>query len=321
MIKHSEASMVNIHGYLPIWKPSGPTSFDIVHKIRKASRIRKVGHGGTLDPLAEGILPILLGSSTKMNVELESYAKTYSAKILLGTTTDTLDLEGKIITELPVPNLTATHISNILSSFKGEVEQVPPMYSALKHNGKRLYDLARQGITVKRNARKVTIYDIRLEKIDLPFITINVVCGKGTYIRSLASDIGEILGCGATLQYLARTRYGAFSESNHVELEQVLAQLESQNYSSIMPPYFIFAHWPSISLTEGQEGKVRNGLDIEIDPKQITSPSKPHEYPFVPEPPEEKIIALDSRNTMVSILTKNGLGIWHPSRLIPKQSD
>ena len=195
-------------GYITLWKDSGPTSFDMVARIRKLSGIKKVGHGGTLDPNAEGILPILLGQGTRMNQEFDNYAKRYEATILLGTTTNTLDIDGEILSQTDPSDINIDQIKDHLLQFKGEIDQKPPMFSAVKYNGERLYTLARKGITVDRKPRKAMVYDIWINKLKSPLAEISIICGKGTYIRSISDELGKSLGVGATLQSLRRTEYG-----------------------------------------------------------------------------------------------------------------
>lgn len=198
-------------GLLLVDKPTDWTSHDVVNCIRRRFRIKKVGHCGTLDPFATGLLLILLGKGTKLQSKLMATTKAYEGTIHLGVTTSTLDREGEIIAEQPVENLTDTRIREVANSFIGDIEQVPPMTSAVKVNGQRLYKLARQGKEIEREARPVTIYDLTITHVELPFVTFSTTCSKGTYIRTLAEDIGTALGCGAHLKELRRTGIGEFT--------------------------------------------------------------------------------------------------------------
>lgn len=212
----------NFSGLLLVNKPSGITSFKVVSIIRKTLKVKKVGHCGTLDPLAVGLMIVLVGkSATKQQDKFMKQDKVYYAKIKLGIKTDTGDLEGQIISQSDFSNITLEQIKSVCNSFIGETEQEPPMYSALKVNGKKLYELARKGITVERKKRKITIYNIDVLSFDGSEIEIRVKCSSGTYIRVLAQDIGTKLNTDATLSYLRREQIGPFSLDNAVSLENI----------------------------------------------------------------------------------------------------
>jgi tRNA pseudouridine55 synthase len=198
-------------GILPVDKPSGCTSFQVVAHLRRLLRADKIGHGGTLDPDATGVLPILLGEATKLTPYLVDLDKEYVATVRLGVVTDTEDLSGTVLATPAVPDVDARAIETALSRFVGVIRQVPPMYSALHKDGKRLYELAREGRTVPREARDVVVHAIALESVALPDLTVRVRCGKGTYIRTLAADLGVALGSGAALAALVRTRVGPYA--------------------------------------------------------------------------------------------------------------
>ncbi len=197
-------------GVLNINKPLGISSFDVVRKIKKLAKEKKVGHGGTLDPEACGVLPVCIGRATKAIDFIMEGEKEYIAKVKLGVVTDTYDREGKVLRESKVDS-TEEEITKVINKFVGTIAQVPPMYSALKQNGKKLYELAREGKEVYREPRTVTIHSIDILSIDSPIIHIKVRCSKGTYIRSLCYDIGEELGCGAMMWELERTATGPFT--------------------------------------------------------------------------------------------------------------
>ena len=198
------------------------TSHDVVRQVRRICRTRKVGHAGTLDPLATGVLPVAIGDGTKVLQFLLADNKSYRATLLLGKTTDTLDSEGQLLLERPVPEDCSQRLEPACQQFRGDIMQTPPMYSALKKNGVPLYKLARQGEIVDRDARPVTVSRLEIVKVDLPYVTIEVDCSKGTYIRSLIDDIGEVLGCGAHLTALRRTQSGFFKIADCVPLDQLL---------------------------------------------------------------------------------------------------
>lgn len=210
----------DISGILVVDKEKGMTSHDVVALIRKRFMVKKVGHAGTLDPNATGVLVILLGNATKCSDSFLNADKEYSATIKLGERTDSGDCKGRIIssTEVSVPE---TAVKAVVSQFIGEIDQTPPMVSAKQVNGKRLYKLARKGIEVEREPRKITIKSIEVTGIAMPYVEMDVVCSKGTYIRQLADDIGEKLGCGAHLAELRRTRSGDFSLANAVSLKKL----------------------------------------------------------------------------------------------------
>lgn len=196
-------------GILNVCKEPGFTSFDVVAKLRGICRQKKIGHTGTLDPDASGVLPVCLGNATKLCDMLTDKTKEYRAVLLLGRVTDTQDTTGKVLEEHPV-EAAEEQVRQAILSFVGEYDQIPPMYSALKVNGQKLCDLARAGKEVERKSRRVTIYSITIEKIELPYVTMTVSCSKGTYIRTLCHDIGQLLGCGGTMENLVRTRSGQF---------------------------------------------------------------------------------------------------------------
>ena len=215
MITPSEGAVLNIY------KPAGITSFDVIRILRRKLGIKKIGHGGTLDPIAEGVLIILVGKATKKSNELISLSKTYRAGILLGVETDSYDISGKTVKEMSAGGITDADIENVLVNFRGEIEQIPPMFSALKVKGKKLYQLARKGIEIERKPRKVTIGRLDKLSFDNPRLSIEVDCSKGTYIRSLAHDIGSKLGCGACMESLIRTRVGEYHVADSIRLEEI----------------------------------------------------------------------------------------------------
>ena len=209
-----------MNGILNIYKPTGMTSFDVVRIIRKISNVKKVGHAGTLDPEASGVLPVCIGKATKAIDYIMDDFKIYEAELKLGVITDTYDREGKILQESEV-NASEEEIILVINSFVGEIKQVPPMYSALKVNGKKLYELARAGIEIEREARPIVIYDIDIIDIKIPYVKFRVKCSKGTYIRSLCYDIGEQLKCGGMMWNLQRTATGQFHIDDAISIEDL----------------------------------------------------------------------------------------------------
>lgn len=222
-----------MNGVLNVFKNKGMTSFDVVRKIKFIAKEKKVGHTGTLDPEAEGVLPVCLGKATKIIDYIMDSRKVYKVKLLLGKNTTTYDLEGEIIKERDPSSIKENQVEETINSFLGEYDQIPPMYSALKQNGIRLYELARQGIEVEREARRVTIYDICDITYDLPYVSFKVQCSKGTYIRSLCYDIGEKLDVGATMVNLVRTETSVFKEENSINIEKLTPENIEQHLISI----------------------------------------------------------------------------------------
>lgn len=210
-----------MNGILNVYKNRGMSSFDVVRKIRFLAHEKKVGHTGTLDPEATGVLPVALGKATKIIDYIMNSSKVYDVKLVLGKKTTTYDLEGEVLDEKDVSHINEEEAMKAVSSFIGEYYQIPPMYSALKKNGVRLYDLARQGIEVEREARRITIYDITNIKIDIPYVSMTVCCSKGTYIRSLCYDIGEKLNVGATMTMLNRCATSVFKQEDSINIENL----------------------------------------------------------------------------------------------------
>ncbi|MFH1395433.1 MAG: tRNA pseudouridine(55) synthase TruB [Candidatus Omnitrophota bacterium] len=224
---------VELAGIIVVDKEKGMTSHDVVAKIRKKFGIKKVGHAGTLDPNATGVLVVLLGKATKLSNQFLNEDKEYTAQIKLGEKTDSADCDGKIINVRDV-NVTPEDIKAAVFRFTGEIEQVPPMVSAKKINGKKLYKLARKGIEVDRPARKIFINRIEITNIDIPLVSFRMECSKGTYVRQIADDIGEELGCGAHLTELRRTRSGSFSLKNSVKVANLLTMDKETFYESVI---------------------------------------------------------------------------------------
>ncbi|MDX2493525.1 MAG: tRNA pseudouridine(55) synthase TruB [Desulfuromusa sp.] len=252
-----------MHGLLLIDKPAGMTSHDVVRQVKRICNTRKVGHAGTLDPLATGVLPVAVGDGTKILQFLLVEDKSYRATFKLGITTDTLDAEGEVLQERPVPDFTPADLENICAKFRGDIEQLPPMFSALKKDGVPLYKLARQGKTVERELRKVTISRLELICSDSQTVTIEVDCSKGTYIRTLVSDIGEQLGCGAHLTTLRRLRSGDFTIDECRVLEE-LQQLEEPSSVLLSLDETLKKH-PAAQLNESAADALTYGIPPELN--------------------------------------------------------
>ncbi len=250
-----------MNGIILIDKPLGKTSHDMVYFVRRLTGIKKVGHTGTLDPDATGVLPVCIGKATKVCDMLTASSKRYVATLVLGKTTDTQDATGKVLTECEV-NTTEEEIRNTIGEFIGEIEQIPPMFSAIKKDGKKLYELARQGITIEREPRKVTIHSISVTDIDLDnnSVSIDVFCSKGTYIRTLCEDIGKKLGCGAYMNSLRRTRSGGFSIENCKTTDELLEIQDIENL--LIPTDSVFSEFEKVVLDDFLASKLKNGIKI-----------------------------------------------------------
>ena len=208
-------------GIVVVDKPEGITSHDVVALVRRKFKMRRVGHAGTLDPLATGVLILLLGKATKLFSKFESFDKAYLATLLLGTTTHTADIQGKVLSQKPYENITQEQIANIFKQFVGDIEQTPPMVSAVKMGGQRLYKLARTGVEVERKPRKVRIDSLQLISFMSPHAQFLLQCSKGTYVRQLADDVGRVLGCGACITQIKRTKVGPFTIQEAVSVNDL----------------------------------------------------------------------------------------------------
>ncbi len=241
-----------MNGVLNVRKPHGMTSHDVVNAVRRFAGMRRVGHAGTLDPAAEGVLVLLLGSATRLSQYVTGARKSYRAVLKLGETTTTYDAEGEITAHHPV-SVTREEIEAALTNFRGPLMQVPPMYSAIKQRGKKLYELARRGQEVSRPPRPVTIYHLELVAWASPHLTLEVVCSAGTYIRSLAHDLGQALGCGAHLAELLRTASGPFLLADAHPLEELRTLAERGQLAQVLlPPQAALYALPAVTLTPPQ---------------------------------------------------------------------
>ena len=291
-------------GILNIYKEKGYTSHDVVAKLRGILRQKKIGHTGTLDPDAEGVLPVCLGKATKLCDMLTDTDKTYRAVLKLGVETDTQDLSGSVLAEKPV-TVTEDQILKAIQSFQGEYSQIPPMYSALKVGGRKLYELAREGKTIERQPRLIRIYEIQVKALCLPYITMTVSCSKGTYIRTLCHDIGQRLSCGGAMKSLVRTKAGVFYIEESLTLKQV-EELKDQNRleTQLVPIRHMFAHLPVFRCGEDHEKALQNGNILRL------------EWGSCPEKPTGQVIVTDAEDKLIGVyLFREDTGCLHPQKM------
>ena len=249
-----------IHGIINVYKEKGYTSHDVVAKLRGIAGQKKIGHTGTLDPDAEGVLPVCMGKATKVCELLTDKDKTYRAVLFLGQTTDTQDASGTVLETSDVSNLNEAQVTEAVQSFVGEYAQIPPMYSAIKVGGKKLYELAREGKTVERKARNVMIHSIKILRVDLPRVEMEVSCSKGTYIRTLCHDIGEKLGVGGCMESLLRVQVGRFVLADSLRLSEIQKAKEDGNLEKILQPIdSVFEQYRAVRIRPDQEKRLQNG--------------------------------------------------------------
>lgn len=250
--------------------------------------MKKIGHTGTLDPDATGVLPVCIGKGTRLCSLLENHDKTYQAVLLLGLETDTQDISGQILQQKPVA-VTKEQVNQAAAAFRGKIMQVPPMYSALKVNGKKLYEYAREGKTIERAPRPVEIYELKIDKIELPRVTMTVSCSKGTYIRTLCHDMGQALGCGGCMESLVRTRVGNFRLEDAITLEELEKRRDREELDAcIVTVEDIFRELPSVRTREPFDVLVHNGNRI-----------RSHMLEKIP--PEKQVRMYDSRGTFIGV--------------------
>lgn len=293
-----------MNGILIINKPEGITSFQVIAKLRGMTKFRKIGHAGTLDPMATGVLPVFFGKSTRLLDYIENHDKGYLAHFQLGISTDTLDRTGTMLSKTDgIPS--KEQVLQVIGQFRGEILQLPPMYSAVKVDGQRLYSLARQGIQAERMPRKVTI-----KELDVVFsheksgqYGIRVLCSKGTYIRSLCADIGDTLGCGAVLTGLHRYSALGFEDEDAIELHAVQELCDQNRFEeSLLSPEAVLERYPSVFLDEQQERLFRNG--VQLDLQRIQNFSKTGDSIFKIYNTENRLLGLgrvDYENASLSV--------------------
>ena len=258
-----DSNGVPIAGILNVDKPYGITSMEVVRRVKRGTRLRRGGHGGTLDPVATGVIPVCLGRATRVMEYLVAGTKEYRAVIELGITTDTYDALGETTEQADASGVTAEEMERSLEPFKGVIDQVPPMYSALKKQGKRLYDLARAGIHVEREPRRVETSRVDLVGWSPPLATIEVTCGRGFYMRSLAHDLGQALGCGAHLKELTRLRSGPFRLAAATGLEELEEMIDEGTWQDVMfAPDSAVQELPSVIIGKQQEEMIKHGRPL-----------------------------------------------------------
>lgn len=290
-----------LDGILLLDKPLGMSSNAALQRAKGLYKARKAGHTGSLDPLASGVLPICFGEATKVSAFLLSSDKRYRTVAQLGQISSTGDMEGEILETKPVPALDSAAIEAVFKQFRGPIEQIPPMHSALKHEGTPLYKLARQGISIERKVRHVTIYELTVVESSETTLTLDVLCSKGTYIRTLVEDIGNALGCGAFVAELRRTEVSPFGEYPIYTLEQLTALAENGGLMDILLPVdTAIAHWPSLNLNAEETQRLCNGLRVERDD--------------VPE--AEGIRLYDPENRFIGIGQRHESGLLAAKRLL-----
>jgi tRNA pseudouridine55 synthase len=258
-----------VSGVLVVDKPVGLTSHDIVQIIRRGTGIRRAGHTGTLDPRASGVLVILIGPAVRLSEFVSASDKRYQATIRLGNSTDTYDSEGKFTSSAPVEDISEDRFNSILQTFVGEMEQVPPPYSAVKVKGRKAYEMAREGEEVELAPRIVHVYSLEILEWDAPEVVVDVYCSSGTYVRSLANDLGKALGTGAYLVGLRRTKSGRFSLRDAVPMRRLQEAFDAGNwYRFLIPAAEALADWPAVELDADQVEMVRHGHRIPAEPDQ-----------------------------------------------------
>ena len=250
-----------MNGIVIVDKPQGWTSQDVTARLRRVFSTRRIGHGGTLDPMATGVLPVFVGRATRGVEFFEHAEKTYETVLKLGITTDTEDITGEVLEKRQV-SFSAQQLEEVLEAFRGDILQIPPMYSALKVNGQKLYDLARKGRTVERQPRPITIHELTLLEAGEDTLRLRVRCSKGTYIRTLCKDIGEALGCGGCMAELRRVSAGEYDLSRAVPLQELLDTQEPEKYLRTVDT--MFQNFDAVTLTENQEKRCRNGNSFSL---------------------------------------------------------
>ena len=250
-----------MNGIVIVDKPQGWTSQDVTARLRRVFNTRRIGHGGTLDPMATGVLPVFVGRATRGVEFFEHAEKTYETVLRLGITTDTEDITGTVLTEQDA-FVTGEMLEEVLEKFRGDIMQVPPMYSALKVNGQKLYDLARRGKEVERQPRPITIHELTLLGMEAEGIRLRVRCSKGTYIRTLCKDIGQALGCGGCMAELRRVAAGEYTAQEAVPLQELLETENPEQY--LRPVDSMFRNYPQVTLSEKQETRCRNGNSFSV---------------------------------------------------------
>ncbi len=299
-------------GILNINKPRGRTSFSIVAMVKRLSRERRVGHAGTLDPEATGVLPVCLGQGTRVVEFLVDASKTYRAQIELGVATDTYDASGKITQRGDISGISQKQLESALASFCGLIQQTPPMYSAVKYHGKPLYKWARAGITVERKSRPTKIYHLELTDWQPPVVTIEVVCGKGTYIRSLAHDLGQVLGCGANLKSLIRLRCGLFDVKDAISVSQLEDAFRCGYWQHFVYPIdIVLSHWTAVVVNDDATQAIRNGQPLTLEEANSVD-----EYSLARSPSDNHCRVYTTDGCFLGVMRFNPeTGQWQPEKV------
>lgn len=282
-------------GILSVDKPTGPTSHDVVSRVRRLANTRKVGHGGTLDPLSSGLLVLALGRATRLLEYVQSQPKAYRALVRLGVTSSTYDGEGQL-EEGGEVNFSLEQLLTALNKFRGQIEQMPPMFSAVKKHGKPLYELARQGVVVQREARRVTIYDLEILSYEPPDLTLHIRCSGGTYIRSLAHDLGQELGCGAYMAGLRRTEVGHLKLHDATPLQELSAESLPDH---LKPIDAVVVHLPELHVARPEAQRLSQGQSIAREPDHTD---------------EELVRVYDKDGRFVGIAARQDDG-WRPRKI------
>lgn len=297
-------------GIINIHKPAGPTSYKIVSAVKRLTGEKRAGHAGTLDPAASGVLPVCLGKATRVTEFLMGHSKAYRAEIRLGVTTDTYDAAGQVTGERDISDIDSEKLEAAIMSFRGVIEQTPPSYSAVKHRGKPLYEFARKGIEVERKSRPVTVHSIEILDWQLPVVTVDVVCSKGTYIRSLAHDLGQVLGCGAHLKSLIRTRYGIFDIANSIPVTELENLVRLENWEGFVHSIdSVLQDYPAVVVNEKTEDSIINGKSVSVVPEKYLSGNETTAGNYY------RAYSLDGR--FLAILRyKPGTDTFHPKKVL-----
>jgi tRNA pseudouridine55 synthase len=293
-----------VEGFINLYKPSGPTSHDLVVWLRRLLRGSRIGHGGTLDPLAEGVLPIGIGRATRLLPFFQEANKVYRAEVILGVSTTTYDAEGEVTGQYPLPPLDRSALEEALSSFLGPLEQLPPPFSAVRQGGRRLYERARSGETVNPHPRRVWIYGLQLQAWEPPRLTLEIHCSSGTYVRSLAHDLGQRLGCGAHLAALTRLRVGPMALEQALSPERLEGLVLQGRLAEVLQPLDLpVRHWPAIVLEEGQVQALVAGRPLQLPPEALPQQA-------------QRARACRPDGTLLALLRYGASdGRWHPFRV------
>lgn len=311
-----------LRGFINVDKPQGITSFDVVRRVRRASGTKKVGHAGTLDPNATGVLPVALGEATRLVDELVGATKRYRAEVIFGVATDTYDLDGAVMATADASGLDEAALREALRPYRGEVMQRPPAYSAVKRAGVTAYRAARRGEPLDLEPRPVLVHDVTIVDFDRttperPRATLDVTCGKGFYVRALAHDVGQALGVGAHLGDLRRTQVGPFLADEAVPLETVERLLAAGEVETLIhAPDVVIADWPALIVDDQQAGRVRNGLDVIALPHRAFVQSPAHQ-----SAEHRRVRCYDKYGQLIALLEHGqAVGSWHPFRVFPVET-